>query len=564
MAEAVVTSSRPSVSRTHTHGYYRVERKHKSDSRGRDGRYISPEFSDDEARDKNLHSFPDKGECADICSPLTGTCAWPESSHKERDVDAETISLSHSTSSSKRPKKREKQSVLMAVFGPNPKPKSHHDRPMAVRRHHTTIPLTGDSMVAESIASIRSRDSKLSPRRNSNTLNILPAPSPLKSKSTPQEQSKQVLKTCITCRDDELPVQKTTKLPCGHRMCHPCIKRLFLLSTQDPQLMPPKCCTETGIPLSKVSKLFSEKFKKQWNKKYDEYTTKNRLYCPSKGCGEWIDPKHIKLDRAAGRRFGVCQKCKTRVCRKCGLRWHGARDCTDDEDTKKVIDMGKEQGWQRCYSCKAMVQLSEGCNHMKCRCGVEFCYVCGEKWKTCDCPWFNVPAEGEARAPWEDFFRVDVRRYRVHDRRLPMVDLPPLPPLPAMGFRDRRGDPLDPLDLPDMFRPFGVPPVRPERPRRPIRPNRLSDVESRPRQEDGDEALARQLQEQEIAGGLGLADLTLLEPSTSRERDRQRERAAARRVERRRRAAAWREEVQGDWSNRLRPIEVGEGAVDGV
>ena len=36
-----------------------------------------------------------------------------------------------------------------------------------------------------------------------------------------------------------------------------------------------------------------------------------------------------------------------------------------------------------------MVELTEGCNHMTCRCTAEFCIVCGLKWKTCDCPWFN-------------------------------------------------------------------------------------------------------------------------------------------------------------------------------
>ena len=29
---------------------------------------------------------------------------------------------------------------------------------------------------------------------------------------------------------------------------------------------------------------------------------------------------------------------------------------------------------------------------MTCRCRAEFCMVCGLKWKTCDCPWFNYQA----------------------------------------------------------------------------------------------------------------------------------------------------------------------------
>ena len=29
---------------------------------------------------------------------------------------------------------------------------------------------------------------------------------------------------------------------------------------------------------------------------------------------------------------------------------------------------------------------------MTCRCRAEFCMICGLKWKTCDCPWFNYQA----------------------------------------------------------------------------------------------------------------------------------------------------------------------------
>jgi hypothetical protein len=32
-----------------------------------------------------------------------------------------------------------------------------------------------------------------------------------------------------------------------------------------------------------------------------------------------------------------------------------------------------------------MVELVSGCRHMRCRCKAEFCYVCGARWRTCDC-----------------------------------------------------------------------------------------------------------------------------------------------------------------------------------
>lgn len=176
-------------------------------------------------------------------------------------------------------------------------------------------------------------------------------------------------------------------------MCHACLRRIFTLSITDPQHMPPKCCTTDHIPLKHVDKLFDLKFKMKWNQKYQEYTTKNRLYCPARGCGEWIKPAQICLDTNGGantgRKYGKCGRCRTKVCVACNGRWHASRTCPKDDATAQFIEIAKKEGWQRCYNCSATVELKEGCNHMTCRCKAEFCMICGVKWKGCDCPWFN-------------------------------------------------------------------------------------------------------------------------------------------------------------------------------
>lgn len=173
-------------------------------------------------------------------------------------------------------------------------------------------------------------------------------------------------------------------------MCHRCLKRIFTMSVTDPQHMPPRCCTSDHIPLRHVDNLFDLKFKIKWNKKYEEYTTKNRIYCPLRGCGEWISPSNIRME--AGRKYGKCSRCRTRVCCTCNGKWHRGKDCPKDEDTNNFIEIAQKEGWQKCYNCSAMVELKEGCNHMTCRCTAEFCMICGSKWKSCECPWFNYQA----------------------------------------------------------------------------------------------------------------------------------------------------------------------------
>ncbi|KAK0722182.1 hypothetical protein B0T26DRAFT_206367 [Lasiosphaeria miniovina] len=173
-------------------------------------------------------------------------------------------------------------------------------------------------------------------------------------------------------------------------MCHSCIRRSFKLSLHDPQSMPPKCCT-SHIPINVVERLFDTNFKRQWNNKLAEYSTRNRIYCPSRRCDEWIRPEDIR--REDGRKYAKCSRCKTKVCCHCGNKWHSSRECPRDEDTSQLLEQAKREGWQRCHRCKYVVELKEGCNHMTCRCGAEFCMICGTKWKRCECPWFNFDTQ---------------------------------------------------------------------------------------------------------------------------------------------------------------------------
>ncbi|KAL6718270.1 hypothetical protein ACLMJK_004358 [Lecanora helva] len=221
--------------------------------------------------------------------------------------------------------------------------------------------------------------------RSSGTL-----PPHMKSSNRPEPPKMAKCEACF----DEKPISKCPKLNCSHRMCHSCLKRLFSLAITDSEHMPPKCCTPISADV--VERLFDTRFKLKFNRKSIELATKNRIYCPSKGCGRWIKPKDTDNDGnnqgTHTREYVTCTKCYTKVCRTCNTKWHKGRDCPKDPAAKAFRNLAKENGWQECYNCKAVVELKEGCYHMTCKCKAEFCMCCGAKWKTCNCMMFSDAA----------------------------------------------------------------------------------------------------------------------------------------------------------------------------
>ena len=208
---------------------------------------------------------------------------------------------------------------------------------------------------------------------------------------------------------DDFPATEGNYLKyCKHYWCDSCLKRAFDLSVTDIQHMPPKCCGGKPIQPKIAMHLYKSEFRKLWNAKYAEWTTKDRLYCPAKGCGTWIKPEYIKLDYKGNKTYGKCPKCNRKVCPKCNGKHHpDKKDCPNDPETQAFIKTAKENGWQNCGKCGLTVERIDGCHHMKCPppCNFEFCILCGAQWKTCQCPWFSndIIAEERLRAqmhPW--------------------------------------------------------------------------------------------------------------------------------------------------------------------
>ncbi|RMY63200.1 hypothetical protein D0864_12701 [Hortaea werneckii] len=138
---------------------------------------------------------------------------------------------------------------------------------------------------------------------------------------------------CIACGDDK-DFFHVARVPCKnkHEYCRECLAELFRLSLTDESLFPPRC-DGAEIPLNYV-----------------------RIFLP---------PDLAKTSKSTPSHSG---------------------DCPEDEALQQLINIANAEEWQRCSECKRFVELDTGCNHISCRCGFQFCYVCGARWKTCDCP----------------------------------------------------------------------------------------------------------------------------------------------------------------------------------
>jgi hypothetical protein len=74
----------------------------------------------------------------------------------------------------------------------------------------------------------------------------------------------------------------------------------------------------------------------------------------------------------------ICSRCHETYCRKCSHKVHPFTECFKQIDPKDAEHM--DETYTHCPGCKALVERSNQCIHMTCKCNTEFCHLCGEKW----------------------------------------------------------------------------------------------------------------------------------------------------------------------------------------
>lgn len=184
---------------------------------------------------------------------------------------------------------------------------------------------------------------------------------------------------CVSCLD-EFTAKELVKGPC-HSYCHDCFRRLITTACQNEAQWPPKCCLN-AIPKKTVLGNVNSTLGKTYRKRAEEWSipVSDRVYCSHTACSLWLRPRQV--DRSAG-----VAKCTRghRTCTVCRGPDHQGGTCPRDVDMLRTEELAEEEGWRRCHGCRAYVEHRDACQHMTCRCGAEFCYVCGARWPSCAC-----------------------------------------------------------------------------------------------------------------------------------------------------------------------------------
>ncbi|RYP46725.1 hypothetical protein DL768_007115 [Monosporascus sp. mg162] len=199
-------------------------------------------------------------------------------------------------------------------------------------------------------------------------------------------QRQQQKRNCEACGEPK-HFAELARTPCRHEYCGGCLGRLFENAMVDETLFPPRCCRQP-IPLQQNLLFLGGDVAQRFRRKAVEFSTPNRTYCHNRRCRAFVPPsRYVRDDGDEGGTAVAarCGECGARTCTECKGAAHGGGDCPNDVPLQQVIQLAREQDWQRCQNCWTMVELNMGCNHMTCRCGFQFCYVCGSRWKTCQC-----------------------------------------------------------------------------------------------------------------------------------------------------------------------------------
>jgi len=186
-------------------------------------------------------------------------------------------------------------------------------------------------------------------------------------------------------------------LSCGHPYCKACMFQYFVSKIESKQL--PILCPEPSCRAEVQAQDVKSILDKQHYQQYESFILASVFdknpdifsCCPTPDCGYtfvWMegDDPHFR-----------CEKCLKHYCLVCKTDFHNGTSCLQyqtwaiengySNDLFNVLITGRN--FKQCPACKKWIERYEGCDHMTCQCGHEFCFQCGAT--NCQCHLISNP-----------------------------------------------------------------------------------------------------------------------------------------------------------------------------
>ncbi|XP_059297570.1 E3 ubiquitin-protein ligase RSL1-like isoform X2 [Lycium ferocissimum] len=215
---------------------------------------------------------------------------------------------------------------------------------------------------------------------------------------TPRKR-KSITESCAICLQDTDVDHMYLINGCLHYYCFSCMNKYVeakLLQGMLPECPHDGC--KSQLKIDNCKKFLTPKLYDLMSERVKEITIPitEKIYCPNTKCSTLMSKAEVQISAQVGAR--TCTKCHLIFCSDCRVPWHQNMTCFEYRrlnpykcvDDSKLKSLATQSRWRQCVKCNHMVSLSEGCYHIYCRCGHEFCYMCGAEWKskkpTCSCP----------------------------------------------------------------------------------------------------------------------------------------------------------------------------------
>jgi hypothetical protein len=245
---------------------------------------------------------------------------------------------------------------------------------------------------------------------------------PFQKKPPPQNPPAQDKKdiigwVCSICRDDDIAVENRWGIPsCGHEFCRECwplavgamlrdARASGSLASRSSQCPHPDCTENiTGRHIQEVAPELMPVYEKRVLDSFVAAHSTTMRWCPGPECGRVAVRSRPQLFDTNIGLLTHCDHCRTSFCFDCGNPPHVGRPCLGSEATingmsrppaaataAATVDMVMQQRFvheiesnrmnvRNCPHCGIHIEKTGGCNHMTCKCGHHFCWLCQSDW----------------------------------------------------------------------------------------------------------------------------------------------------------------------------------------